>query len=115
MTERTTDREILEALVRALVGPDGYPSRFSWLEGHKAQVDAVQEGNAAFREAMYGDDPLAALECDREVADLLWDVRPALVAAARHLGIETPEFGSAEDGSPVELDDAHDPSPGIPF
>ena len=97
-TENPTDREILEALVKALIGPDGVPSRLSWLESYVAQVDAVVEDGEAFREAWQGDDPLATLECEREVACLVRDVRPALEAASRHLGLGPLEGRPDEDG-----------------
>ena len=76
----------------------------------------VAEADPAFREALDGDDPGATLECETEVAGLLRDVRPALEAAARHLGIETPEFGSAEREDRQERPDVEaDPYPEIPF
>ena len=108
MTEdpKRTDREVLEALVKALIGPDEVPSRLSWLESYKAQVDQVVEEDEAFREAWMGDDPLASLECDREVADLLREVRPALEAASRHLGLGPLEGRPDDDGAaPVRADE----------
>lgn len=113
-TTPRTDRDHLEALVKALVGGQEFPTRLSWLETYKAQVDLAVESDPAFRETWEGDDPPASSECSREVADLIRDVRPALEAAARHLGFEELDgktFGDDEDAP----ENPYDGCPEIPW
>lgn len=80
-----TDREVLEALVKALVGPD--ETRFMWVS---ALTSTVRDGlgDSDFKAVFLADDPSAAIECLTEVEAMARDAKPAIVAAAEHLGIE---------------------------